>query len=154
MKKLTYADFSDDAVQTMQWANYASRRLKHDHLGTEHILIGLCLNLHLHPSESMFQLGIDPKTLIPMLRPHAKPGTADEARGRILPQPDALRVTKHATEDASILRCQEVHNGHVLLGMLFVNGSVACEVLNSIGLQYDHMLTQVKRMQSGITNRS
>lgn len=60
-------------------------------------------------------------------------------------RPDAKRVTEHATQIASRLDAPAVGTNHLLLGILFVDNSIACDVFTSFGLHYDGVMAYINK---------
>lgn len=151
-----YERFTDRARKMMQLANGEARRLNHEYIGTEHILLGLV-------KEGSFKQGTG---LIAKLTGRGKkdpaPGTAaavlknldvDLRKIRLeveklivggpdmltigkLPQtPRAKKVIEYAMEEARSLNHNYVGTGHLLLGLLREREGVAAQVLMKLGLR-------------------
>ncbi len=52
--------FTDRARKVMGYARQASDRLKHDHIGTEHLLLGLLRESDCEATEVLRKLGVEP----------------------------------------------------------------------------------------------
>jgi ATP-dependent Clp protease ATP-binding subunit ClpA len=145
MVRLTYADFEKNAVRTMQLANHPAWNLNHEYIGTKHILIGLCRHRPPSVSAILSRFGVTFEQITEGVRSRIQPGSNPVDPGRRSPQEAAMRVTEHATQVAANLCATAVGNEHLLLGLLFVHGTTAAEVLNTFGIRYDRVLAQIQR---------
>ncbi len=145
MVQLTYSDFDHDAVLTMQFANQSAWRLNHDYIDTEHILIGLCRNSLCQNSRStasaiFTHYGITAGQLTAELKLRVRRGAFPVDCGKRPALPNAKRVTQHAVQIASSLDAIAVSTSHLLLGMLFVDDSIAFDALSAFGLHYNSVM--------------
>jgi ATP-dependent Clp protease ATP-binding subunit ClpC len=145
MAKLTYADFDRDAVLAMQLANQSAGMLNHDYIDSEHILMGLCRSSCASVTATLSHYGVSAGQIIDRLKGRVQRGPSPVDSGKRTPQPKAMRVTQHAADIASRLDVAAVGANHLLLGMLFVDDSIAHEVLKSVGLNYDDTLRYIEK---------
>jgi ATP-dependent Clp protease ATP-binding subunit ClpA len=133
--KLTYSDFDANAVRTMRLATESAWKLNHDHIDTEHILIGFIRNSRF--SEPVFaHFSVQSTEILDKLKQYVHRGCIHVQPGKRVVRINAKRVTLHATQFASDHGALAVNPNHLLLGMLFVDGCVESEVLRSAGLRY------------------
>jgi|CXWL01.1.fsa_nt_gi ATP-dependent Clp protease ATP-binding subunit ClpC len=144
MVRLTYADFEKSAVRTMQLANQSAWELNHDYIDTEHILIGLCRNQSPAVTAILTQSGVTVQQIMGELRSRVQVGSRPVARGKRPPQENAKHVTEHATQIASQLDATSVGNEHLILGLLFVHGATASDVLDVLGMRYDKVAAHIQ----------
>lgn len=145
MTNLSYSQFDDRAVRTMQLANYCAGKLNHDYIDTEHILLGLCLNSPSEAGAILSQLEITSGQIVTELKRRVLRNGTAAGEGKRSVQSNAKRVTEHAVQVALRLDASTVHTGHLLLGMLSVDGSIASDVLTLLGLRYDDVFTRVAK---------
>lgn len=143
MTVLTYSHFDDPAVLTMQLANHCAFKLNHDYIDTEHILLGLCLNSTSDASAILAQLDVTARQIVVELKRRVRRGRNSVDQGKRPVRPNAKRVTEHAVQVASRLDAKGVHNSHVLLGMLYADGSIASDVLYALGIRYDDVIDRI-----------
>ena len=130
-----YELFTDDARKVMQLANEEAQRLKHEYIGTEHLLLGL---LDCAGAASILNaLGMNPQQIrseIEKLMQHG-PDTVTEDR---LPQtPRARNVIDNALEEFRRLKHGHVGVEHLLWGLMREQEGVAAQVLMNQGLTLD-----------------
>ena len=144
MGNLTYSDFDKNAVLTMQLANQSAWKLNHDYIDTEHILIGMCRNLSQENVELFTQFGVTTKQLMAELKRRVRRGLDPVEQSKRPVRTNAKRVTEHAVKIATESGALAVSTNHLLLGMLHVDGSVAADVLTTLGMRYDHAIARIK----------
>ena len=143
MAQLTYADFDHSSVLTMQLANQSAWKLNHDYVDAEHILIGLCRNSRSNALAILTHYSVTAEQIIAELKCRVRRGPNPVDCGKRPAQPNAKRVTQHAIQVASSLDATFVSTRHLLLGMLFVDGSIAFDSLSAVGLNYDDVMRYI-----------
>lgn len=113
----------------MQLANQLARRLSHNYTGPEHILIGLCRNRPASVTRLLAQLGVTVEQIVRDLTWRVWPSPHPITQVKPMPNQLAKLVTEHATQIASSLEAKSVENEHLLLGLVFVQGTIASEIL-------------------------
>lgn len=144
MTMLTYANFGKDAVRTMQLANQLAGRLSHNYTGPEHILIGLCRNRPASVTRLLAHLGVTVEQIVRDLTLRVRPSLHPITQVKPTPNQLAKLVTEHATQIASSLEAKSVENEHLLLGLVFVQGTIASEILTALEIRYDDLMAQIK----------
>ena len=130
-----YERLTDRARTVIKLANQEAQRLKHEYLGTEHILLGLSAEGHGVGSAVLNNLDIDLGKLrieVEKLRPRhieITPGA------RMPPTPRAKKVIEYAIDEAKNLRHHYVGTEHLLLALVREQESVAAVVLKSLGVK-------------------
>jgi ATP-dependent Clp protease ATP-binding subunit ClpC len=137
-----YECFTNRACVVMQLADEEARRFGHDHLGTEHILLGLVKEGVRTPGRpgiaakvlkefdilDLRKLGVEVEAVV-----HSGAGDTHD-----LPHtPGAERAIDHAIEEAGNLRLGDIGTGFLLLGLLREQGDVAAQVLRNLGLKLE-----------------
>src|SRR5947209_20354715 len=107
-----YERFTDRARKVMQLANQEAQRFNHEHIGTEHILLGLVKEGTGVAANALKNLDID-------LRKIRLEVEKIVLAGRDVTQkPRAERVVEYATEEARGLQHNYVGTEHLLLGLM------------------------------------
>ena len=139
--------FTDRHKQAVDLSLEQARQLDHDHLGTEHLLLGL--------------LGVGDGVAAQVLEAMVIP--LDEVRsrvediigrgifdhdpgiraGHILPTPQARRVLGLTMREALALGHSDVGTGHLLLALLREGHGIAAQVLTALGADYARAREQV-----------
>ncbi len=129
--------FTSHARKVMGIAREEAWRLRHGHIGTEHVLLAL---VQADPGLTMKlfnELDLDLGKLREGVEKVAPPGGAT-SRERQLPfTPRAKNAFEFAMEEASMLGNSYVSNEHLLLGLLRETEGTAAKVLVNLGLDLE-----------------
>src|SRR5437764_4236400 len=134
--------FTERARKVLQLAQEEAQRFNHNYIGTEHILLGLVregdgvaarvlnnLGIELHKVRSTVEFII---------------GRGDRmVMGEIGLTPRAKRVIELAVDEARRLNHKFIGTEHLLLGLVREGEGIAAGVLESLGVSYEKVRTQV-----------
>jgi ATP-dependent Clp protease ATP-binding subunit ClpC len=131
--------YSEHARSVMSKARQEAQNFKHDHIGTEHLLLGL---LEVKNGIAAKVLGHRDVNLA-----HAKEQVeklATQGDGAVDGEYDTMPRTKHvqealdyAVEEARQLKHNWIGTEHLLLGLLYENEGIGAQVLKNLGLKLD-----------------
>ena len=120
----------------MRLADEEARRMRHEYVGTEHILLALAEHGTGVAVEALKGLSVDLAAFPVIVREIVLPGPA-AVESRKLPQtPRAKRVIEHALEEARNLGHSYVGTEHLLLGMMRERQGIAAHVLERLGVDF------------------
>jgi ATP-dependent Clp protease ATP-binding subunit ClpC len=145
--------FTERARQVVVLAQDEARALKHNYIGTEHLLLGLLREKEGLASQVLDSLGI---TLEEMRGQVARiVGHGDElAIGMIPFTPRAKKVLELSLREAISLGHDFIGTEHILLGLARENNGVAARILLDFQVDAETIRNQVIRMLSGPTRLS
>lgn len=132
-----YERFSDRARKVRQLAQEEARRLNHEYIGTEHILLGLVKEGSGVAANALKNLDVDLRKIRLDVEMLVKSGPSSVTFGRIPQTPSAKKVIELAIDESRKLAHQYVGTDHILLGLLLEPNGVAGQVLRNLGLTYD-----------------
>ena len=138
--------FTDRARRVVVQAQEETRRLNHDYVGTEHILLGL---VHegiggLAP-KVMESLGISQETVRD--RVEETVGRGEQAPSGHIPfTAQAKKVLELALRESRALGHNYIGTEHILLGLISEADGVAAHVLSELGADLDGAREQVIRL--------
>jgi ribosomal protein S18 acetylase RimI-like enzyme len=145
--------FTDDARRVVVLAQEECRLLDHDHVGTEHILLGL-LHEGGHPrrqtraGKALASLNLSLETVREQVREIA--GEGGSAPATHIPfTPRAKKVLEAALRETSKREQSAVGGEHLLLGLIRVEDGVAVTVLHELGVEGDQVRIAVDRVLDG-----
>ena len=141
-----YERFGWRAWKVVVLACTEARRLNHDYIGTEHLLLGLIKQGSGVGTHVLTNLAVDPRKIQVEIEKLVKrrPGSV---RGGELPQtPRATRAIELAILESRALNHETVETEHLLLGLLRENEGVAAQVLANLGLQEGHVREEVLKL--------
>lgn len=138
----TWHGFTDRARNAVALAHEEARRLDHNYVGTEHILLGLLRERHGVAATALIDLGIAVKDVRAEIEAIIGRGEAP-LTGPIPFTPQAKRVLKHALEEAQALGHNYIGTEHILLGLSKEPEGIAGEILTKRGATQDRLRRKV-----------
>jgi ATP-dependent Clp protease ATP-binding subunit ClpC len=123
-----FEKFTVKARQVVVASQEEARRLNHNYIGTEHILLGLLDTQDSIASKALHQLGYDLETARADVAAVVKPGT-DERSGHIPFTPRAKRTLELALREALQLHHNYIGTEHILLALVTEGEGVGAKVL-------------------------
>ncbi len=127
----------------MQLADTEARRLNHEYIGSEHILLGLVKEGSGVAAHVLKGFSLDLETLRTGVERHIAPGPEPYTLGpddKLPHHTDSKRVTLGAIDEARKLKHDYVGTEHILLGLIR-SGSLAAVVLSDSGLKLEDVRT-------------
>ena len=137
--------FTDRARRVVVLAQEEARLLNHNHIGTEHILLGL-----IHEGEgvaalALTELGISLEAVRAQVE--AEIGQGSEAPSGHIPfTPRAKKVLELSLREALQLGHNYIGTEHILLGLIREGEGVAAQVLVGLGAGLDRVRQQVVQL--------
>jgi hypothetical protein len=136
--------FTDRHKQAVDLAMEQARQLGHDHLGTEHLLLGLLAAGDGVAAQVLASMGIPRGEVRSRVENIIGPGRSPGTRaGRILPTPQARKVLSLTLREALALGHNDVGTGHLLLALLGEGHGIAAQVLTALGADHARVREQV-----------
>jgi ATP-dependent Clp protease ATP-binding subunit ClpA len=125
---MPFERFTVKARQVVVSAQEEARLLKHNHIGTEHVLLGLLDSPDSVAGKVLHQLGYDKETARADIAAVVEPGT-EERRGHIPFTPRAKKTLELALREALNLQHNYIGTEHILLALVREGEGVAAKVL-------------------------
>jgi hypothetical protein len=144
--------FTDRARRAIVLAQEEARLLDHDHIGTEHILLGLVHEGDGVAARALTELGIS----LEAVRSEVKEiiGQGERPPGGHIPFTSrAKKVLELSLREALGLGHNYIGTEHILLGLIREGQGVAAEVLVKLGADHERVRQQVIRLLSGEAGR-
>ncbi len=141
-----YEKFSYRARKVMQLANNEARRFNHEYIGTEHIIIGLCVEGSGIAAMALKNLGVDLGRVKIEVEQLIQFGPEMVTMGKLPQTPRSKRVIELAMEEARRLRHNHVGTEHLLIGLCVEEEGVASQVLKNFGVTADVAREAVLRL--------
>jgi hypothetical protein len=136
--------FTDRHKQAVDLAMEQARQLGHDHLGTEHLLLGLLAAGDGVAVQVLESMGIPLEEVRSRVEDIIGSGRSPGTRaGRILPTPQARRVLSLTMREALALGHNDIGTGHLLLALLREGHGIAAQVLTALGADHARVREQV-----------
>jgi ATP-dependent Clp protease ATP-binding subunit ClpC len=125
------------ARRALELAQDEARRLHHDYLGTEHMLLGLIDEGDGVAAEVLRQLAGRPDDVRSAIETMVGPGEANGDGSEVGITPRAVRAMHLAEEEARSLGHHYLGTEHILLGLIDEGEGSAAGVLRSLGIDAD-----------------
>lgn len=139
-------NFTNGVRRVLQMAREEAMRLRHEYVGTEHILLGLMRENDGVPAAVLKTFNVDPGDLVKAVEVALKPGQTDQAAGPDLPYTSrAKKVLECSMSEARELSHSYVGSEHLLLGLLREEKGIAAQVLTQAGVRLELARAEVVR---------
>jgi ATP-dependent Clp protease ATP-binding subunit ClpA len=144
--------FTDRARRVVVYAQEEAGLLKHNYIGTEHILLGLIREGEGVGAKALRELGVD----LAMVRSEVEGviGRGDQGVkiGRHIPfTPRAKKILELALREALKLGHNYIGTEHIVLGVVREGQGVASQILERKGITYETMTTKVVALLKDFT---
>lgn len=126
--------FTDRSLRVLQLAEEEARRLHHEYVGTEHILLGLIAEEQGVGAQLLKQFGVTQSQVRREAFAIVQTGPVVEVSGDLPYTPGGQEAIVFAVEEAHKLNNTYVGTEHLLLGLVRADQGVAFQVLLNMGL--------------------
>ncbi|MBL0058353.1 MAG: ATP-dependent Clp protease ATP-binding subunit [Elusimicrobia bacterium] len=135
--------FTERAQRVILIAQEEAKRLNHDYVGTEHLLLGLIALGEGVAAQVLANLGVDLRRVRAEIEKIVGTGDNVMLLGEIPFTPRAKKVLELAVEEAQNMGHNYVGTEHLLLGLIREEEGVAARVLENIGVRLDVVREEV-----------
>ncbi len=142
-----YSRFTELAKKAMQFAYREASRLRHEYIGTEHILLALIALERCNAIDLLQRHNIDLPSLRLYVDRLSGSGSESEPDDSLPHTPRAKKVIEFAIEEARDLNQDRIGTEHILLGLLREDEGVAAQVLFNHGLELHAMREEVRNFR-------
>lgn len=139
-----FESYTDNAREVMSRARQEAQKFGHDHIGTEHILLGLIEVKSGIAADILSHRAVNlrhAKSQVEKLVKHDD--KRDAANGTLPRTQHAQHVLDDAIREARTLKHNHIGTEHLLLGLLYEKDCIATEVLANLGLKLDDIREDV-----------
>ncbi|MEA4883554.1 MAG: ATP-dependent Clp protease ATP-binding subunit [Clostridia bacterium] len=143
-----FGSFTERAQRVLYLSQDEAKKLGHNFVGTEHILLGLAREGQGVAARALQNLGIEPDAIREEVEGIIGKGDAGEIEMVGL-SPRAKRVLELAIDEARSMGHGYVGTEHLLLGLIREGEGVAAQVLQNLGADLEHVKTEVLNLLSG-----
>jgi ATP-dependent Clp protease ATP-binding subunit ClpC len=141
--------FTERARKAIEYARDEAARLKHDYIGTEHLLLGLLRLGEGKAVEVLTNIGIDLGELRQSVEDVVQPAGGTMAMGQLPLTARAKKLLEVSSQEARSMRSKDIDTEHLLLAMLRDEEGVAAQVLSMYDLDYQEVHEELKNIESG-----
>jgi len=144
--------FTQRARRVLSLAHKEAERMKHDKIGTEHLLLGLLLDQGGIAGRVLRELGLDIESVLTITERIT--GIGEYSGEALALSQGTQRVLELAVEEARNLSHHYIGVEHILLGLISYGKGVANDVLIQLGLTPDQIRRQTLRMMEEARDKS
>ena len=141
--------FTERARKVLVLAKEEARRVNHDYIGTEHILLGLVREGEGVACAVLQNLGVDLERLRIEIEKLISAGSVGSVLGDIPFTPRSKKALELAVEEARGLNHNYIGTEHILLGLLREEEGVASQVLFSAGVDLKGVRKEISTLLGG-----
>jgi ATP-dependent Clp protease ATP-binding subunit ClpA len=139
--------FTERLREVMRQAGRQARRLDHEYVGTEHLLLALIEDSGGGTAVSVLRtLGVDPNQIHQEIEKFVQVGPSITNAFPLTWTPRARKVIEYALAEAQHMGQQHVRTEHLLLGLLREQEGLAAQVLLNLGVRMDAVRREVQRL--------
>ncbi|MDX2136421.1 MAG: ATP-dependent Clp protease ATP-binding subunit [Saprospiraceae bacterium] len=145
--------FSPDVKQIIHQSGQEARRLGHDYIGTEHLLLGIIAERESLPVRVLEALLVDVHDLKKRLeqaipRRSAYPPAENLFVGEFQVTTQVQRVLKVTFLEARLMKSEEIHPEHLMLSLLKHTDTAATKLLNEYDVDYENFKKELEYVRS------
>ncbi len=145
--------FTQRARRVLSLAHQEAEQLRHNYIGTEHLLLGLIREEGGVAARVLRELGLETTRITEIVKRLSQPG--EEETENIDLSPGTQEVLQYAIEEAEKLGNSYVSTEHLLLGLVRYTDGIALNVLRKLGVTPEQIRRQTRRiLQSGASSAS
>jgi len=141
--------FTEAARRAIEFALDEASRLKHDYIGTEHLLLGLIKLGEGRAAEVIGNLGLELEDLKTSSEEVVQPSGGTMTMGQLPLTARAKKTLEVSGQEARALKSKDIDTEHILLALLKDEEGVAAQVLSTYEIDYKEAYEELKNIQSG-----
>jgi ATP-dependent Clp protease ATP-binding subunit ClpC len=141
--------FTERARKAIEYARDEAARLKHDYIGTEHLLLGLIRLGEGLSVEILQNIGVELNELKKSIEDIVQPSGGTMQMGQLPLTARAKKTLEVSGNEARALRSKDIDTEHILLALLKDEEGVAAQVLSMYDIDYKEVYEELRNVQSG-----
>ncbi|MFQ6007666.1 MAG: ATP-dependent Clp protease ATP-binding subunit [Candidatus Zixiibacteriota bacterium] len=141
--------FTESARKAIEYARDEAARLRHDYIGTEHLLLGLIRLGEGTAVEIIANLGLDLNDLKTSIEEVVQPSGGTMTMGQLPLTARAKKTLEVSGQEARALKSKDIDTEHILLALLKDEEGVAAQVLSTYDIDYKEAYEELKNIQLG-----
>jgi ATP-dependent Clp protease ATP-binding subunit ClpC len=141
--------FTELARKAIEYARDEAARLRHDYIGTEHLLLGLVRLGEGRAVEIISNLGLELPDLKTSIEEVVQPSGGTMTMGQLPLTARAKKTLEVSGQEARALKSKDIDTEHILLALLKDEEGVAAQVLSMYDIDYKEVYEELKNIQGG-----
>src|SRR5690606_1606634 len=153
--KFMEAKFSPRVKDVISYSREEAIRLRHDYIGTEHLLLGLIREGDGLAIKILKQAGIDTGSLRKSVEEAVRGSSVSRSPiGNMPLTKQAEKVLKITYLEAKIFKSDVIGTEHLLLSILRDEENIASKILQQYNINYDIFKADVEQNKAGISDQA
>ena len=141
--------FTELARKAIEYARDEAARLRHDYIGTEHLLLGLIRLAEGRAIEVISNLGLDLNDLKAAVEEVVQPSGGTMTMGQLPLTARAKKTLEVSGQEARALKSKDIDTEHILLALLKDEEGVASQVMSMFEIDYKEVYDELKNIDGG-----
>jgi len=141
--------FTEAARKAIEYARDEAARLRHDYIGTEHLLLGLIRYGEGKAIEIITNIGLDLNELKQSIEEVVQPSGGTMTMGQLPLTARAKKTLEVSGQEARALKSKDIDTEHILMALLKDEEGVAAQVLSMYDIDYKEAYEELKNINSG-----
>ncbi|MEK7775467.1 MAG: ATP-dependent Clp protease ATP-binding subunit [Candidatus Zixiibacteriota bacterium] len=141
--------FTESARKAIEFARDEAARLRHDYIGTEHLLLGLIRLGEGRAVDVINNLGLELSDLKASIEEVVQPSGGTMTMGQLPLTARAKKTLEVSGQEARALKSKDIDTEHILLALLRDEEGVAAQVLSTYEIDYKEAYEELKNISSG-----
>jgi len=141
--------FTEACRKAIEYARDEASRLRHDYIGTEHLLLGVIRLGEGCAIEILANLGIEPEDLKAAIEEVVQPSGGTMTMGQLPLTARAKKTLEVSGQEARALKSKDIDTEHLLLALLKDEEGVAAQVLSTYEIDYKEAYEELKNINNG-----
>jgi ATP-dependent Clp protease ATP-binding subunit ClpC len=136
--------FTQRARRVLSLAHQEAERMRHNYIGTEHLLLGLIREEGGVAGRVLRELGLEAERVQEIVE--RLTGTGQYRGGKLELSPGTQQVLEYAVEEARRMGHHYIGTEHLLLGLVRYGEGIALDVLRKLGITPEQIRRQTRRV--------
>ena len=141
--------FTERVRKVISLAREEAIKLHHDHIGTEHLLLGLVKEGEGVAAVVLTNLGMNLDDLRRAVENSVASGTETPVLGEVPLNQEARSSLNYAVDEARKMNHTNIGTEHLLLGLLREERGLACQVLQNLGVDIEVVRNETLKLLGG-----
>ncbi len=141
--------FTEAARKAIEYAREEASRLRHDYIGTEHLLLGLIRLGEGRAVEIISNLGLELEDLKASVEEVVQPSGGTMTMGQLPLTARAKKTLEVSGQEARALKSKDIDTEHLLLALLKDEEGVASQVLSTYEIDFKEAYEELKNIANG-----
>jgi ATP-dependent Clp protease ATP-binding subunit ClpC len=141
--------FTERVRKVISLARQEAVRLHHDYIGTEHLLLGLVKEGEGVAAVVLTNLGVNTDDMRRAVENAVDVGSETLVLGEVPLNQEARSCLNYALDEARKMNHTYIGTEHLLLGLLREERGVACQILQSLGMDIELVRNETARLLGG-----